>query len=69
MGIDESTDDDHVNYKDVHNDALKKFRKQSCFFCEKCVHNYGLLISEHAENTAQNTTQTTTYKPKHKKKN
>ena len=54
MGIDESTDDDHVNYKDVHNDALKKFRKQSCFFCEKCVHNYGLLISEHAINTKQN---------------
>ena len=69
LDIDKSTDDDHVNYNEVHNDALDMFHKQSCFFCKNCKNNYGLLISEHAKRTAQHTAQTVTYKPKNKKKN
>jgi hypothetical protein len=70
LDIDESTDDDHENYKEGHNVALNKFRKSSdetrkLDFCEKCVNNYGLLISEHAKKPPQ----IKTFKPKNKKKN
>jgi len=65
LDIDESTDDDNVNYKDVHNDALKKFRNQSCFFCEKCISNYVFLITEHDKKTAENKTQKSIRKAEH----
>ena len=54
--IRERRNDEHPNFSNI---ALTQFRISSVEtrkldFCEKCISNYGLLISEHAINTKQN---------------